>query len=128
MHIIQVPYNYGGKLFPDQFNLVLIDQPELSVGSIVQINVNSVNWGTAKIEASRSFPFKNLSNMVSYINMGTDVQQQGFHLNRFYGGGQTLPPDTMIMHLVLTWSKRNLEDQTNFINAWWQDKTPVYAN
>lgn len=128
MHVIQVPYNYGGKLFSDQFSLVQIDQAELSIGAIVQINVNSVNWGTAKIEASRNFPFRNLSDMVAYINMGDAVQQQAFHLNRFYGCGKTLPPDTMIMHLVLTWQKRNLEDQTEFINQWWQSKKTIYAD
>jgi hypothetical protein len=128
MQVVQVPFNYGGKLFADQFNLLFIQQPDFAPGNIVQVNVNSVNWGTAKIEAVRSFLFRSLSDMVSFLNMGADVQQQAFQLNRFYGSGQTLPPDTMLMHLVCSWQQRNLEDQTEFINDWWQAKKTIYAD
>lgn len=126
MTTIDIIQNFNGKLFADIFSHVTLFSQEFkdawSADEDVKIITRSTDWGMAKILHLSKFPFRDLKNSVSYLNIGRSAVAQAFELNRMHNQGRTLPPDTMLCHLVLGFTERNMENQNILIKAWWEAK------
>lgn len=122
MFTLELRENYNGKLFSDHFNEVALFSHEYHKGAIGEVKLNNVSLGVIKIEALRSFHFSRLTDIVSYLNIGKDMQFQAAHLNLIHNGGKTLPPDTMLTHMVCSYLQRNIENQTRLITEYWNSK------
>lgn len=62
---------WGGKIFNDQFGTVRLHQPERFVpGASLQVLLNSQVLGVAQIVAVREFQFKQIRDVLSYLDTG----------------------------------------------------------
>ncbi|HVZ95417.1 MAG TPA: hypothetical protein VG847_00975 [Chitinophagaceae bacterium] len=114
--------NWNGKLFTHCFNELVLYTPEYSIGAVGDVFLNETHMGMVKVVQSRSLPFSRISDTVSYLNIGMPVQYQAQHLNVLYNNGNPLPADTVLLHIVLAYVKRNVENQSVLINQYWNNE------
>lgn len=114
--------NYNGKLFADHFNDITLYSPQYHRGAKVEVMLNGISMGIAKIEAVRHFEFATLRDLLCFLNIGKPLHFQAELLNRQHGEGGVLAPDTMLTHLVCGYVQRNMQNQNDLMNNWWQAK------
>jgi hypothetical protein len=115
--------NANGKLFNDCFNDIRPSQEFYHPGAEAQIIYKSMNMGIGKIIAVRTFPFSKISDLLSYLNIGHHAAYQAEMLKRYNHGSVT--PDFKLDQLVIAYTQRNYEVQSELLTEWWKSKTPA---
>lgn len=122
MYTLYLHDNFNGKFFSDHFTHVTVADAEFYEGAEMNLRHRGTELGIIKVEALRSFPFSELSDVVSLINTGKPVQFQASLLNREHNGGKTLDRNTLLQHIVFSYVQRNLDAQNDLIEEWWNEK------
>jgi len=114
--------NPNGKLLNDFFGDIRLKSQAFFSETECEIFFKGNSLGFASIETIRNFPIARLSEAASLLNCGKPVAYQVALLNRFYNGGKPLAADTMLSHLIFTWTKRNIAAQAELIKEFWDSK------
>lgn len=121
--------SWGGKLFPDYFGTVrLQDEEKYFVGAIHDILLDGVNMGTAKVVATRSFTFIAIRDSLSFLDIGMSAARfSGFLKNEYNGdvnGG--VSNHTEFQHITYLWQKRNYHAHAGYIASFMENKLREY--
>lgn len=114
--------NQNGKLFLDNFGEIFPKSDTHVIGNDYQAWHKSLFLGTIKIEALRSFYFRQVTDVVSFLNCGRPAHFQAALLKKLYSE-QVLFPDSMLDHVVFSYVSRNLEAQSSLMEEWWRERT-----
>jgi hypothetical protein len=119
--------NWNGKLFNDTFSDIRLHNPDINfLGNEMEVMEKSIYHGIVKIVAVRSFPYYKINDVLAFINVGKPAAYQAEILKRCYAKNQAIQPDMQLDHIVFTYTKRNIETQSQLLTEWWQTKQ--YAN
>lgn len=116
---LDIYHNYNGKLFCDYFSFLTIYTPMYFENQEVEVIHRGINMGVANIVSIKVFPFHELRDSVSYLNMGKAAQYQAAALNKQHNYGNTIERNESIMHLIVGYAKRNMEAQNDLMKDWW---------
>ena len=113
--------NWNGKLFMDNFSTVrLLNHGKYFVGNEMEIKLRGVSFGYAKVIAVRPFRYKQISDVLSYIDIGKPAHYLGSLIEKFYSKKVDLNRETELHHIVLHYTQRNIENQRAAIQDWWE--------
>jgi hypothetical protein len=117
---MEYSHNPNGKLFADVWSDLRLSNPDKYYpGSELEIIYRGALMGYAKVVAVRRVQFKTLRDALSFLVQGRPAHYTASVLKRMYG---KIEPDDMIDHVVLAYTKRNLENQSSLIADWWKTK------
>ena len=119
--------NYNGKLFLDNFGELIPKSDVHYNGAEFQAWHKSIFLGVIKIEAVRSFPFGQITDVIAFINCGQPAHFQAAVLKKLYAQ-ETLFPDSLLDHIVFSYVSRNIEAQGNLLDDWWRVKKLTYSD
>lgn len=112
--------NWNGKLFLDNFSTVrLYNEGKYFTGNELEIKLNGVSFGYAKVIASRKFPFGKISDLLAFTDTGKPAHYLAGLIRRFYGKKIEISNETALHHVVLHYTQRNIENQRAAIMEWW---------
>ena len=115
--------NWNGKLFLDCFGTVRLHNPgKYAVGKKMNIMYNKIPMGIAKIEALRVFQYKQISDALSYIDVGKPAVYLSQLLSNMYTKKGLLFPSSELDHVILVYEERNIESHQMVWREWWDDK------
>jgi hypothetical protein len=112
--------NPNGKLLNDHFGEIRLKSASLCSETECEILFKHQSIGFANITSIRNFPINRLSDAAAYLNCGKSAAYQVALLNRYYNGGKPMPPDTMLSHLILSWTKRDIPAQEELFKDFWK--------
>lgn len=121
--------NFNGKLFSDTFSTVRDYDPEkFSLHAIHEIDYKNKQMGIAEIVAVREFKYKEIRDVLSFIECGRPPHYLASILHRYYAPhNQRMMPDKSLLHVVYQYRQRNLEMQSALIREWWNEKLNVVS-
>ena len=115
--------NQNGKLFADCWGDIRLSDPhKFWAGNMVEVHLRKYFLGTAEVIGYKEFCFKRLTDTMSHLNSGKSTAQQGRLLRFYYQNAAPITDDTILMHIVLKWKKRNMEVQAQLMADWWRGK------
>lgn len=122
-HRLRYTKNHNGKLFLDISGTIRNYCPEkYFVNNELEIDLNGIEIGTAKIVAVRTFEFRLIRDPIAFLDTGHNAVYLCELLRRFYAPKGQLEPDHLLMHVVWQYTKRNLHNQDILLKEWWADK------
>lgn len=123
MQIISFTTNPNGKLFNDHFgDIRLADADKYYNGNTLEIRLKNQMLGIAQIMASREFRFNQISDVLSYLNIGKPAAYQADLLKRYYQQEASFTSDARFVHIILKYTYQNLNAHAAFLQDWWQTK------
>lgn len=113
--------NWNGKLFNDCFGDIRLHDPQLYiVGHQVEVIEKSMYHGIAEIVAVRNFKYRQIRDVLAFLNVGKPAHYQAELIKRF--SGFNLNEETLLDHIVLRYVERQKETQSNLMQLWWNNK------
>ena len=113
--------NWNGKLFLDNFSTVrLYNEGKYFIGSEMEVKLKGVSFGTVKVIAARPFRYKQISDVLAFIDTGKPAHYLGALIKSFYSKKVNLNSETLLHHVVLHYTQRNIENQRAAIQDWWE--------
>jgi hypothetical protein len=120
MGSINFSQQWGGKIFMDTFGTVRPHDPErFYEGKVLDVLYKKQEMGKAEIVAIRTFEFKQIRDVLSFLDTGRPAHYLAGLLQRFYGN--SLQPDSKLDHIVLRYTCRNITNQGILITQWWDE-------
>lgn len=122
--------NYNGKLFLDHFGTVVpCDSERFFVGNTLSCTHKGKQVGTVRVEAVRRFKFKHISDALAYLECGNPAHYLAELLKRAaLFENTTIQPDSLIDHVVFSYTERDLEVHYDLLKEWWQTKISQQKN
>lgn len=115
--------NWNGKLLLDVFGTVRLHNPgKYSVGKKMNIMLNKTPMGIVKIEAIRTFQYRQISDALSYIDVGKPAVYLSQLMSNMYGHKGLLMPSSELDHVILVYEERNIEAHQMVWREWWESK------
>lgn len=129
METIEINHNDNGRIFSDHFSIIIPrKEMHVEVTEEYQIKLQGIPMGTVIVEAIKEFPFARLNDVVSFLVIGKPLQYLAERLNRQYNHGRTIEPAAAMLHIVVGYRQRNIENQSPFMEEWWQQKKDYADN
>lgn len=129
MEAINFKQNYGGKLFNDWFSTVRLHDPEKFInGNSLEVYLRKYNMGIAQIVAVRTFYFHQIRDVLAQIECGNNASYLATILQSIYGQHVRLEKEDKLDHVVLRYTRRNIEMQAALMNDWWKEKVGQQEN
>ncbi len=123
---IDFTQNWNGKLFLDTFGDIRIHNPVIHyVGSEVEVTLKGIAIGIVRIVAVKTFPANLITEVAAWINIGHPAAYQAELLRRFYSSSDRYKPDMMLDYMALSYTFRNIENQTSLLEDWWKSKSLI---
>ena len=120
MHTIELTHNYNGKMFNQVFGAVLpLDITTHVVGNQVLVKLKGIDMGTAVIVAVKRFEFKTTNDILAFLEMGRPAAYLAEVIRRQHT--EKVFPDTMIDHVIMEYTRRNLQTTGAMLQAWWKE-------
>lgn len=114
--------NPNGKLFCDIFNHIdLHDAEKHKPGNVLNVILNKTTIGQVTIEVVRTFPLKNMSEMLSFLDVGKSPSKKIAQL-RAKWHPVPIGIETKLDHLLLRYVSREMKSQTEELFHWWRNK------
>lgn len=113
--------NPNGKLFCDIFNHIdLHDAEKHKPGNVLNVILNKTIIGQVTIVAVRTLPLKNMSEMLSFLDIGKSPSQKTAQLREKW---RPVPigTETKLDHLLLRYVSREMKSQTEELFQWWRN-------
>ena len=115
--------NHNGKLFLDHFGFVdLHDAERYTVGNHLDVFLRSTLLGTVTVVAVRTFRFKQISDILAFIECGKPAHYLADLLRRYCENKIALGPETELDHVVLHYKQRHLHNHSLLLQEWWNEK------
>lgn len=116
--------NPNGKLFADVFgDIRLADFEKFKHGNEIEIHLNKHEMGVVEVVGYKDFSFTRLTDTMSVMNCGHGSAYQASLLRRFYDNkDRKLNDDSMLMHIVMKWKRRNMLVHDTLMAEWWKSK------
>lgn len=128
MQNIEFTHNWNGKLFLDYFGTVRLHNPsKYFVGNEMEVYLNRVDFGLVTVAAVRTFRYRDIRDVLSYLDTGKPAHYLGALIKRFYEKSTDLNPETPLDHIVLHYLKRNHPNQALALKDWWQGKVQAIS-
>lgn len=122
---IEFSRNDNCKLFLEFFSCIRPHDAELfTPGNQVEVMLKGESLGIAEVVVVKSFRFIDLNDMVSYLDNGRPVQYMAAAIKKQYAAENS----TMLDHVVLHYTQRNLETQGKLLMDWWTDVYALHVN
>lgn len=121
MTSIDIHENYNGKLFCDCFSHITVFDPEIELEDEIKLFHRGVEMGIVKVVAVKTFPFRKLRDVDSFLDCGKPIGKLGLILRNRYNKGDW-DENQELYTLVLQYTERNMEAQGALITEWWQTK------
>ncbi len=123
MQIISFSTNPNGKLFNDHFGDIRIaDIEKYYCGNVLELRLKNQVMGIVQVVAVREFKFHNISDILSYLNIGKPAAYQADLLKRYYLHQENLTSDSKLVHIAFHYTYRNINVHANLLQEWWQSK------
>ena len=120
-HKLQFSHNHNGKLFLDHFGFVDLHDPDkYIVGSRLDLSLRHTLLGTVSVVAVRTFQYKQISDILAYIECGKPAHYLADLLKRYCEGKIELGPETKLDHVVLHYRERHLQNHSLLLQEWWK--------
>jgi hypothetical protein len=120
MQSINYSSNFNGKLFSDCWGDVrLHNEDKFVAANSIQVLYKGKEIGLAQIVAVRSFEFRQIRDVLSFLDCGKPSYYLASVLQKFYG---PLQPTDLLDHVVLKYTHRNIELQQALLREWWNEK------
>lgn len=116
--------NPNGKLFADVFgDIRLADYDKFKHGTEIEVHFNKHEMGVVEVIGYKDFAFKRLTDTLSMMNSGYGCAAQMKMLKNFYETKERkLTEDTLFMHIVMKWKRRNMPVHDALMADWWAEK------
>ncbi len=120
MEALNFSINHNGKLFLEFFSAVRLHNPaKYAVGKILECNLQSQKLGLVEVVAIRSFEYRNISDVLSYLDTGKPAYQMGNLLKKFYP--KHTHAHAKFDHIVLHYVERNMPVLQVLLEEWYRD-------
>lgn len=127
MQTISYSQNWNGRIFLDNFSDVrLPDDEKFFIGNSLKIMFKGCEVGEVEIVAMRVFKFKQISDVLAWTIVGKPAAYLAEVLKRLYKSESEITPETDLIHLVLHYKYRNINNQSPFLQDWWREKTDQF--
>jgi hypothetical protein len=121
MQQIAFTSNPHGKLLLQFFmDVRLLDEEKYMPGNVLEVVLKGKVLGTAKVVAAKQFRYCRINETFSFMNCGKHPAYQASLLQRYYVHELTMQPDTQLLQVVFEWQNRNIEQQRELVQDWWQ--------
>lgn len=115
--------NWNGKLLLDCFGTVRLHNPgKYAVGKQLNIEIKNTPLGIATVEAVRTFPYRQITDALSYIDVGQPAHYLSALLSNMYKHRGLLLPSDHFDHVILRYNKRVIENHQMLWRDWWEEK------
>jgi hypothetical protein len=119
---ITLSANWNGNWFLNNFGIVCLHNPEkYKLGNRLEVMLKNQNIGIIEVVAVKQFHYKNITDVLGYINAGKPAFYLADCLKRKYSGKVNIKSDTLLNHVVCQYKYRNIELQTALLKEWWTD-------
>lgn len=127
MQIISFTNNPNGKLFNDNFSDIrLADGEKYYPGNNLEVRLKNQLLGIVQVMATRDFKYNQISDVLSYLNIGKPAAYQADLLKRYYMNVETLTNDTRLTHIVFKYIYQNIDLHAALLKDWWKNKLQQY--
>lgn len=127
MQTISYSQNWNGRIFLDNFSDVrLRDDEKFYIGNTLNIMLKGSSVGEVEIVAMRFFRFKQITDVLAWTICGKPAPYLAEVLKRLYKSETDINPETELVHLVLHYKYRHIQNQSPFLQDWWREKTDQY--
>lgn len=126
MEQLEFSRNDNCKLFLEFFSCIrLHDAEKFKTGNVLEIVLKGQVLGTAEVMAVKPFPFKNLNDVVAFLDNGKPMQYLAAAIKNMI---PDVKEETLLDHVVLRYETRDLDAQATLLMSWWQDVYDLHKN
>jgi ABC-type antimicrobial peptide transport system permease subunit len=123
MQRIEYTTNWNGKLLLDNFGTVRLHNPgKYFIGNQMEVVLKGMPVGIVKVIAVRTFKYKQISDVLGYLDVGKPAHYLAQLMRNFYSKDIALTPETRFDHIVQQYTERYVEAQQSILKDWWETK------
>ena len=129
MQTLSFSHNHNGKLLLNSFGTVRLHNPsKYGVGKTLEVDLNKLSLGIVAVAAVRTFRFKQISDVLAYLDCGKPARSLADMMRRMYSKGIDLNAETQFDHVVLYYLKRNMDSHAILFADFWKEKVAQHPN